>query len=569
MLNRVFHREYPKCGHAMASAHSIMRLCLLLFVALFVVTNFQTVEAEAASRTLKFYNVHTKERAKIVYKKNGRYVSSGLRKVNNILRDWRAKQPTKMDPKLLDLLWTVYRKSGSKDYIHIISGYRSSSTNAMLRRTRGGQARKSQHMLGKALDFYLPDVKLSKLRALGLKLHGGGVGYYPRSGSPFVHLDTGNVRHWPRMTRRQLVSVFPKGDTIHVPSDGKPLARYKQTLAAVQKQKRKGGGIITQDSDTPKKKTLFAALFGGGADEEEDTALPAPKVTPKRAVKPKPAAPVGESYDPEAALNAVIASLPARGPLTTTSPRRPKPTPVVTPSEVETFVPVVETPVVEIPVVTPEPAPVPAPVIEPEVAPEEVLVAVNVPRPTRRPNYTPEAAISIDEPAADVTPAPDVVLAALNNERPSGAAVLNQTFGPNQEPALPDTVLRSSFRPVDGQGNGGLDSTLDLQPALRPNSELGVSDTVFAALPQTAPTPSGKSSRVATTPLPKTRIKLKGPVGRSVITGVQTTAKTSKLVVSSSAIDTSRFGSEVAVPSASDLVSKLKLYGQKQLNTAQ
>ena len=43
-----------------------------------------------------------------------------------------------------------------------------------------------------------------------MKMQGGGVGYYPRSGSPFVHVDTGNVRAWPRMTRQQLLALFPK-----------------------------------------------------------------------------------------------------------------------------------------------------------------------------------------------------------------------------------------------------------------------------------------------------------------------------------------------------------------------
>lgn len=555
MLNRVFHRKYPWSYYSEMGATCTARVFVLLCVSFFIATSFQLAQAEAATRTLKFYNVHTKERANIVYKKNGRYVSSGLRKVNNMLRDWRAKQPTKMDPKLLDLLWTVYRQSGSRDYIHIISGYRSPSTNAMLRRTRGGQARKSQHMLGKALDFYLPDVKLSKLRALGLKMHSGGVGYYPRSGSPFVHLDTGNVRHWPRMTRRQLASVFPKGDTIHVPTDGKPLARYKQTLASLKKRKRSGGSVIAEIDDKPKKKTLFAALFGGGADEEEDTALPAPKVTPKRAAKPKPAAPVGESYDPEAALNAVIASLPARGPLTTTSPRRPKPEPE--PEAVETFVPVVEPEPV-----TPEPT---TPEEVPAVVEEEVLVAVNVPRPTRRPNYTPEAAIELaTEP--EIVPTPEVVLAALENKRPTGTAVLNQTFGSNEPAEQPNSILQSAFRPLDG----GLDTTLDVQPELRPQIDLGTGDVVFATLPETVPTPVGKSARVSKKPLPKPTFKSVGPIGRSVVTGVQTTAKTSKLALGAQSVDQRRFGEAVAPVApiaAPDLVSKLKLYGQKRLNT--
>jgi hypothetical protein len=84
-------------------------------------------------------------------------------------------------------------------------------------------ARFSQHTLGKAIDFYIPGVSLDKLRATAMKLQGGGVGYYPTSGSPFVHLDVGNVRAWPRMTRQQLVKLFPDGRTAHIPSDGSPL----------------------------------------------------------------------------------------------------------------------------------------------------------------------------------------------------------------------------------------------------------------------------------------------------------------------------------------------------------
>ena len=90
----------------------------------------------------------------------------------------------------------------------------------MLRRRSNGVARFSQHMLGHAMDFYIPGVPLDQLRAIGLRLQRGGVGFYPTSGSPFVHMDTGGVRHWPRMTREQLVKVFPDGRTVHIPTDG-------------------------------------------------------------------------------------------------------------------------------------------------------------------------------------------------------------------------------------------------------------------------------------------------------------------------------------------------------------
>ena len=93
-------------------------------------------------------------------------------------------------------------------------------------------------MLGKAMDFYIPGVSLKKLRNIGLRMQAGGVGYYPRSGSPFVHMDVGNVRHWPRMSRRELVAVFPSGKTLHVPSDGKPLPGFEQAVASYKSRQR-------------------------------------------------------------------------------------------------------------------------------------------------------------------------------------------------------------------------------------------------------------------------------------------------------------------------------------------
>jgi hypothetical protein len=95
-------------------------------------------------------------------------------------------------------------------------------------------------MLGKAMDFYIPGVKLQTLRALAMQLQVGGVGYYPRSGSPFVHLDVGRVRAWPRMSRQELASIFPNGRTMHVPADGRPLPGYAQAVANHNKHIQSG-----------------------------------------------------------------------------------------------------------------------------------------------------------------------------------------------------------------------------------------------------------------------------------------------------------------------------------------
>jgi len=235
------------------------------------------VEAAGQTRTLKIYFIHTKEKASITFKRNGRYDKKGLQQVNRLLRDWRRNEPTNMDPRLLDLVWEVYQKSGSRDYIHVVSAYRSPATNGMLRSRSKGVAKKSQHMLGKAMDFYIPDVKLKTLREIGMKFQVGGVGYYPTSGSPFVHMDVGGVRAWPRMSRNELVRLFPDGKTIHLPSDGNPLpgyqtamADYKRRVGASAIEVAGGGAKGAGDVEKKRKGNFFAALFGGGGDEDEE-----------------------------------------------------------------------------------------------------------------------------------------------------------------------------------------------------------------------------------------------------------------------------------------------------------
>ncbi len=249
--------------------------------------------ASAEVRALKLRNLHTGEVDEIVFKRNGRYDQSGLKKLNYFLRDWRRNEPTKMDPRLMDLVWEAYRQSGSRGYIQVICGYRAPSTNAMLksRSRRSGVAEKSQHILGKAMDFYIEGVPLKKLRDIGLKMQGGGVGYYPTSGSPFVHMDIGNVRHWPGISRQELARLFPNGKTLHVPSDGRPLPGYEQAMASYKARKSSGTPNIELASaggSSRKSGGFLAAFFGGGEDEEEDTAdvamAPAPK--PKAAMKP-------------------------------------------------------------------------------------------------------------------------------------------------------------------------------------------------------------------------------------------------------------------------------------------
>ena len=227
------------------------------------------------TRTLSFHHTHSDEDLTVTFKRDGRYDDEALKQLNHFLRDWRSQDQTTMDRHLFDILWEVYRDVDGKKPIQIISSYRSPATNAMLRRRSSGVARFSQHMLGHAMDFFISEVPLEQIRFAGLRLQRGGVGFYPTSGSPFVHLDTGSIRHWPRMTHDQLARVFPDGRTVHVPSDGKPLKGYELALADIEKR---GNG---DDASTVSKPGLFAALFKGKSNDEEDEGASAPPASEK------------------------------------------------------------------------------------------------------------------------------------------------------------------------------------------------------------------------------------------------------------------------------------------------
>lgn len=150
--------------------------------------------AKSSYRTLSFYNTHTGEFLKETYWENGSYNSYALNKINYILRDFRNGEIKPIDINLIDLLYVIKSQLNSDEPIHIISGYRSPTTNQFLRKISTGVASKSMHIEGKAVDIYIPGVPLHVLRDTAINLRAGGVGYYPASN--FVHIDTGRVRFW-------------------------------------------------------------------------------------------------------------------------------------------------------------------------------------------------------------------------------------------------------------------------------------------------------------------------------------------------------------------------------------
>ena len=280
-----------------AGARIGIPLCIAGMMLVGANNSLSPASAEGDTRTLSFRHLHTQETITVTFKRGGRYDDAALKKLDWFMRDWRRDETVKMDPQLFDVLWEAYRDVGGKAPIEVICGYRAPGTNAMLRARSSGVAQNSNHTTGHAMDFAIPGVDLEKLREVGLRLQRGGVGFYPTSGSPFVHMDTGTVRHWPRMRRDQLAKVFPDGRTVHVPSDGQPLSGYAQALADVE---RRGGepssvslaaardaGIVTASADTKPKRSFVASLFTPKPDADElSDEQQQPAATPKRTRAP-------------------------------------------------------------------------------------------------------------------------------------------------------------------------------------------------------------------------------------------------------------------------------------------
>lgn len=152
------------------------------------------VNPTSDARTLSFFHTHTGEKLQVTYFANGGYLADGMSDLREFLADWRDDEQLDLDPALMDILWRMQQASGHQGTWEVISAYRSPKTNAMLSSRSSGVAKKSQHVLGKAIDVRLRGFETKKLHEIALELELGGVGYYEKS--DFVHVDTGRVRRW-------------------------------------------------------------------------------------------------------------------------------------------------------------------------------------------------------------------------------------------------------------------------------------------------------------------------------------------------------------------------------------
>jgi hypothetical protein len=96
-------------------------------------------------------------------------------------------------------------------------------------------------------------------------------------------MDTGGVRMWPRMTREQLLNVFPDGRTAYVPRDGHPLSGYALAFADLKKrgqdpkmtwsEEARARGLdkkIVLASDARQRGTAFYDMADRDEDARED-----------------------------------------------------------------------------------------------------------------------------------------------------------------------------------------------------------------------------------------------------------------------------------------------------------
>jgi uncharacterized protein YcbK (DUF882 family) len=425
---------------------------LLGALALFVGSEAtENAQANGDTRSLTLYHTHRGDTTTITFKRNGRYDAEGLKQLSYFLRDWRNNKQTRMEPRLFDIVWEVHRQVGRGGMINIVSSYRSPETNAYLRSHSQGVAKFSQHMLGRAMDFYITGVPVSSVREAGMRLQRGGVGFYPTSGRPFVHLDAGNVRAWPRMTRTQLVKLFPDGKTVHVPADGKPLPGYQVAMAELKSR----GSVSVADAYAggSSGKGFFARLFGG-ADEGDDAETAAPTT----AVATRAPVPASSDDDEGGAASSAVAAAPAAVKVATVR----VPMPSARPSDMGRAAPAM--PVQEVVATASIPLPPVAP-SRPAEAPVQ-LAAANIPLPP----VAPIASAPAPTPAYDVASA-------------------------EPAPAGPDMVWQTGAQPAgQAQASAGL-ALASAVPTPRPRPTADTAVAVLAALPTPASSNEGATPK--------------------------------------------------------------------------
>jgi uncharacterized protein YcbK (DUF882 family) len=153
-------------------------------------------------RTIEVIRPASKERAKLLYWKDGEIIESAYQDLCHLLRDVNGGNETRtIDPKLFETLWgtqAFVQRYGIDSPLEILSGYRTPASNQKLREAGVPAARQSLHMVGRAADIRIANLNAEVLGGLVKSFRQGGVGFYYRAGprGGWIHADTGLQRTW-------------------------------------------------------------------------------------------------------------------------------------------------------------------------------------------------------------------------------------------------------------------------------------------------------------------------------------------------------------------------------------
>lgn len=145
-------------------------------------------------RRIRMTSPRTGEKIDTIYWIEGSYIKDAVEEISKFMRDWRHDEVKPIDTRTIDILAASHNLMDTSEPYTMLSGYRSSATNAMLRRRSHNVAKNSRHIIGQAADLRLSSRSVAQMTRAAQSCRAGGVGTYTRSN--FVHMDCGPIRHW-------------------------------------------------------------------------------------------------------------------------------------------------------------------------------------------------------------------------------------------------------------------------------------------------------------------------------------------------------------------------------------
>lgn len=155
----------------------------------------QDAMADTKSIPLRLHNSNTGDKLAIDLFIGSNWNPTGLVQADYMLRDFRQNLVVQNDRRLYAALYVLQRAFVGDGYVKVNSGYRTTTTNEMLRRQGLGAARESFHTKARAVDYLIPNpnATLSEIARVAKGFHIGAVALY----NNFIHMDTGDPdRSW-------------------------------------------------------------------------------------------------------------------------------------------------------------------------------------------------------------------------------------------------------------------------------------------------------------------------------------------------------------------------------------